>query len=127
MVTIRFPDKNANSIPGQRLALRIFTIHMIYITQLVYVKPGQEGIFETFEQVALPLISRYKGRLLLRIRPDTSSFIQGEAELPYEIHLVTFPSDTEFEKFAKDPERASMLHVKEASVDRIVLIKGHAL
>ncbi|HVU54471.1 MAG TPA: hypothetical protein VHD83_05420 [Puia sp.] len=100
---------------------------MIYITQLVYIKPGQAGAFEAFEQVALPLISRYNGQLLLRIRPDNSSFIQGDAEPPYEIHLVTFPSETDFENFGKDPERASMLHLKEASVARIVLIKGHAL
>jgi uncharacterized protein (DUF1330 family) len=100
---------------------------MIYITQLVYIIPGREAAFETFEQVAIPLISRYNGRLLLRIRPDTSSFIEGETELPYEIHLVTFPSEKDFEDFGKDPERASMLHLKQASVDRIVLIRGNAL
>jgi len=100
---------------------------MIYITQLVYINPGQERTFEAFEQVAIPLISRYRGQLLLRIRPDTPSFIQGATDLPYEIHLVTFPSEEDFEDFCKDPERASMLHLKEASVDRIVLIRGHAL
>jgi hypothetical protein len=100
---------------------------MIYITQLVYVKPGATKTFEVFEQVAIPLISRYRGQLLLRIRPDNSTFIGGEIELPYEIHLVSFPSEQDFEDFGKDPERASMLHLKEASVDRIVLIKGLAL
>jgi|SRR6185503_10665790 uncharacterized protein (DUF1330 family) len=100
---------------------------MIYITQLVYIKPGQESTFEAFEQVAIPLISRYRGRLLLRIRPDTSSFIEGETQLPYEIHLVTFPSEKDFEGFGEDPERASMLHLKETAVDRIVLIRGQAL
>jgi len=100
---------------------------MIYITQLVYLKPGGENTFEAFEEVAIPLISRYRGQLLLRIRPDNSSFIEGGTELPYEVHLVTFPSEKDFEAFSKDPERASMLHLKQASVDRIVLIKGHAL
>jgi uncharacterized protein (DUF1330 family) len=100
---------------------------MIYITQLIYIKPGQVASFEAFEQIAIPMISRYNGRLLFRIRPDTSSFIEGETEPPYEIHLVTFPSEKEFEAFGKDPDRASMLHLKEASVDRVVLIKGQAL
>lgn len=98
---------------------------MIYLTQLIYIKPGQEKVFEAFEAVAIPLITRYRGQLLLRIRPD--AVIDGAAPPPYEIHLVSFPEHSDFEAFGKDPERASFLHLKEASVDRIVLIKGIAI
>lgn len=97
---------------------------MVYITQLVYVKPGQEKVFDEFEAVAIPLIARYRGKLLFRIRPDAASFIEGETSPPYEIHLVSFPADEDFLAFGKDPERAAFLHLKEASVERIVLIKG---
>jgi len=41
---------------------------MIYITQLIYIKDGQESVFHQFEDVAIPLISKYNGRLMLRIR-----------------------------------------------------------
>jgi hypothetical protein len=34
---------------------------MIYITQLIYIIPGQEAVFEQFEQVAIPLIAKYNG------------------------------------------------------------------
>lgn len=100
---------------------------MIYITQLVYVKPGQEKVFDEFEAVAIPLIAKYKGELLFRVRPDTAAFIEGEGHPPYEIHLVSFPGEEDFLAFGKDPERASFLHLKEASVERIMLIKGAAL
>ena len=100
---------------------------MIYLTQLIYIKPGQEEVFESFEAVALPLIPRYRGQLLLRVRPDASAVIDGEASPPYEIHLVSFPEESDFQAFGKDPERASFLHLKEASVERIVLIKGIAI
>ena len=100
---------------------------MIYITQLIYIKPGQEGVFEAFETVALPLIGRYNGKLLLRIRPDASAMIDGEGSPPYEIHLVSFPTDEDLAAFGKDPERVSFLHLKDASVEQIMLIKGNLL
>jgi hypothetical protein len=34
---------------------------MIYLTQLVYLNPGKEDLFEAFEAVALPLIAEYRG------------------------------------------------------------------
>ena len=42
---------------------------MIYITQLIYIKQGQEEVFDEFESIAIPIISKYNGKLLFRIRP----------------------------------------------------------
>lgn len=100
---------------------------MIYFTQLIYLKPGQEKVFDEFEAVAMPLIARYQGDLILRMRPPVSSMIEGSGNPPYEIHVVSFPGEAEFQGFAKDPERASFLHLKEASVERIVLIRGSVI
>ena len=100
---------------------------MIYFTQLIYIKSGQEAVFEEFEAVALPLISRYNGELLLRLRPDSRAKREGSADLPYEIHLVRFGSEADFQAFSSDPERASFLPLKEASVEKVVLIRGVAL
>jgi hypothetical protein len=100
---------------------------MVYFTQLIYIKPGQESVFEEFEAVAMPLISRYNGQLLLRVRPDVLAKVDGSEDLPYEIHLVGFGAESDFEAFSHDPARASFLPLKEASVERIVLIKGVAL
>lgn len=100
---------------------------MIYVTQLIYIKPGQENAFDKFEEVAIPLITKYKGTLLWRIRPDIAAFIEGEDKPPYEIHLVSFPDESDFEAFLKNPERASLLPLKEAAVERISMIKGQAL
>lgn len=102
-------------------------INMLYFTQLIYLKPGKETVFDAFEAVALPLIAKHNGQLLLRVRPAPAAFLEGEASPPYEIHLVSFPTDQDFEEFGKDPERTAVLHLKNESVDRIVLIKGMAL
>ena len=97
---------------------------MIFITQLVYIKPGQESIFDQFENIAIPAISKYNGRLLLRIRPADNSFIEHNIDKPYEIHLVEFRADEDFENFKHDEERRKFLHLKKQSIQSVLLIKG---
>jgi uncharacterized protein (DUF1330 family) len=101
---------------------------MIYLTQLVYLKPGQNETFEAFEAVAIPLIAKYKGELQLRVRTaDHSALIEGTIEMPYEIHIVRFPSEAEFEAFLHDEERTQFLHLKEQSISTSMIIKGEML
>jgi uncharacterized protein (DUF1330 family) len=97
---------------------------MIYITQLIYIKPGQENVFHQFEDVAIPIIAKYNGTLLLRVRPDAESFIENNMEKPYEIHLVKFEANQDFENFKKDEERKKFLHLKEQSIKASMLILG---
>ena len=55
---------------------------MLYITQLIYLKDGQENVFHQFEELAIPIISKYNGRLLLRVRPGENAFIEINVEKP---------------------------------------------
>ncbi|HYJ63110.1 MAG TPA: DUF1330 domain-containing protein [Parafilimonas sp.] len=100
---------------------------MIYITQLIYIKVGQEEVFHQFEDVAIPIISKYNARLLLRIRPEENSFIDYSIDKPYEIHLVEFDSEQDFKKFMQDEERKNFLHLKEQSIKASILIHGTKL
>ena len=100
---------------------------MLYITQLIYIKEGQEEIFHQFEDVAIPLISKYNGRLMLRIRPGDNAFIENTIDKPYEIHLVEFDAESDFEAFMRDEERKKFLHMKEQSIKAVMLIKGEKL
>ena len=100
---------------------------MIYITQLIYIKEGQETVFHQFEDIAIPAISKYNGRLLLRVRPDDQSMIEDNIGKPYEFHLVEFDSESDFENFKQDEERKKFLHLKNQSVESILLIKGKKL
>ena len=100
---------------------------MVYITQLIYLKPGMEALFEEFEGVAIPIISRYHGRLLCRIRPSAQSFIETAIDQPYEIHIVEFKSQDDFENFMMDETRKQFLHLKEQSIRSSVMYKGEKL
>lgn len=97
---------------------------MIYITQLIYINEHQEKTFDEFEAVAIPLISKYNGRLLFRIRPGNDAYIQSSVEQPYEIHLVEFNSENDFQEFMMDEERKKFLYLKEQSIKTSVLYKG---
>jgi uncharacterized protein (DUF1330 family) len=97
---------------------------MIFITQLIYLKEGQEEIFNQFEEIAIPAIARYNGKLLLRLRPTENSVIEANTEIPYEIHIVKFESEEDFECFKVDEERKKFLHLKEQSIQSVVMIKG---
>ncbi len=97
---------------------------MIFLTQLVYVKEGREEVFHQFEDIAIPAILKYNGRLLLRVRPDEAAFIESNIDRPYEIHLVEFDSEQDFQNFSKDEDRKKFLHLKEQSVRSVLLIKG---
>jgi hypothetical protein len=100
---------------------------MLYLTQLVYVHPGKEAVFDEFEDVAMPLITKHNGEVLLRVRPKAPSVLASAGEVPYEIHFVRFASEEDFASFAADPERQRFMHLKTAAVRASLLVKGTAI
>ncbi len=100
---------------------------MIYYTQLIFIKPGCEQEFHAFEDKVLPLLKNHNAELVYRIRPNESAFVEASAELPYEIHLVTFNSKDDFKDYAADPNRLAFMEMKNNSVEKIILIEGFAL
>ncbi len=100
---------------------------MIHITQLIYIIEGQEAVFDEFESVAIPTISKYNGRLLFRVRPPKESYIESQIEHPYEVHLVEFDALEDFQNFMKDEERKKFLYLKEQSIRSSILYLGQKL
>ena len=99
---------------------------MIYLTQLVYVHPGQEDVFHQFEDIAIPLIAKHRGQLMLRLRPNAESIVANHVEVPYEVHIVRFENEDDLASFARDDERQRFLHLKNQSIRSSLLIKGTA-
>ncbi len=100
---------------------------MLYYTQLIYIKEGREDTFQTFEDHVLPLLAKYNGKLLYRVRPTGESVVATEVGEPYEVHLVSFPGKADFTAYASDKERQSYLHMKDSSVAKVLLIEGTEL
>ena len=97
---------------------------MIYITQLIYIHEHQEKTLDEFEAHAIPIIQKHNGLLLFRLRPEQGSIIEANEEVPFEIHVVTFPNESDFNRFMMDEERRRYLHLKERAIRKVTLIKG---
>jgi uncharacterized protein (DUF1330 family) len=96
---------------------------MLYYIQVIYVKEGQDDQFNLFESHVLPLLKKYNGTLIYRVRPAKDQVIETVG-YPYELHLVTFPSRDDFKAYGADKERLQYLHLKEASIEKVLLIEG---
>ena len=97
---------------------------MVYLTQLIYVHAGREAGFEEFEAIVLPLLARYRGELMLRLRPDAAAHVGGSLAPPYEVHLVRFESEADLERYTNDPERQRAIRLKDESVRETILVKA---
>ena len=100
---------------------------MLYYTQIIFLKEGQEDVFNEFEEHVLPLLSRHNGELLYRVRPERAAVIATGWGYPYEIHLVSFLTKADFEAYRDDKERIKYMPLKNQSVERMLLIEGSLL
>ena len=91
----------------------------IYFTLLVYLREGQESVFQNYENKVLPLLPKYKGNLELRLKTSKTS-----PDHPDEIHVISFQTVADFEAYRNDPQRLSYASLFEASVAKAVLIQG---
>ena len=96
---------------------------MLYYTQIIFLKTGMEKSFNIFESNVLPLLKKHNGKLLYRIRPIKNCIIEA-IDQPYEIHIISFQSKTDFESYLNDTERAEYMKLKEQSVEKNQLIEG---
>jgi hypothetical protein len=70
------------------------------------VPPDGVASFQAYEEAVLPLLSELGGVLERRLRNSDSTI---------EVHIVSFDSDQNFQRFRSDPRRASFTHLFEAS------------
>ena len=100
---------------------------MIYITQLIYVKEGKEEKFLELESHAIPVMERYNGRIIYRLRPSKDDFIDNDKEVLYEIHFISFNSEQGLMQFMKDDSRLKFIHLKDESIKSMLLVKGEKM
>ena len=73
-------------------------------------------------------MSKYGGKMLHRIRPAKESFINHLTDsFPYEVHILSFPSEEKLAQFIADPKRQDFVHLKNNSVKTTFLIKGEKI
>lgn len=101
---------------------------MIYLTVLLFIKTGKESVFEEYENTVLPILKEYNGIIIHRLRPNYENYIGNSTEeQPYEIHLISFPSNNDFKAYLQDSKRLSFNSLKDDSLKYSYIYKGEKL
>lgn len=85
------------------------------LTFVLIARLPSDGVagFQAYEEAVLPLLSEFGGLLERRLRNSDSTI---------EVHIVSFDSDQNFQRFRNDPRRASFAHLIEASAAKNELL-----
>ncbi len=78
------------------------------VTFVLIVRIPIEGVedFRAYEDAVLPLLPEFGGRLERRLRNSDGTI---------ELHIVSFPSDADFQNYRNDPRRAAQAWLLERS------------
>jgi uncharacterized protein (DUF1330 family) len=81
------------------------------LTSVLIARVPPEGIasYQAYEAAVLPLLSEFGGLLERRLRNSDGTI---------EVHIVSFDSEQNYQRFRSDPRRASLAHLFEASAAR---------
>lgn len=85
------------------------------LTFVLIARIPKEGLeaFRAYEDAVLPLLPEFDGRLERRLRnPDGT----------VEMHIVSFASDTDFQKYRNDPRRTAQAWLLEKSSAKLELL-----
>lgn len=93
----------------------------ILLVVSLYVRPGREQELRDFETQAARVMARHGGRIETVIRPTASPSAEP---LPYEIHLVSFPSMERFDSYRSDPALAGLAALREQAMARTTVVIG---
>ena len=93
----------------------------IVLLASLFIHPGREVEFHQFETKAASIMRKYQGDIERVIRPTSSP--SSEA-LPYEIHIVTFPSLERFEAYRNDADLAQLASLRQAAIARTSILIG---
>jgi uncharacterized protein (DUF1330 family) len=78
------------------------------LTFVLIARVPSDGVasYQAYEEAVLPLLNEFGGLLERRLRNSDGTL---------EVHIVSFDSDQNFQRFKSDPRRASFTHLIEAS------------
>ena len=92
----------------------------IYRVVSLWIRLGAVAEFEAYERKAARIMRKYGGSIEKVIRTGQ----ENSPEIPFEIHLVSFPGQEEFAAYRADLELVSLAADREAAILKTVVIPG---
>ena len=92
----------------------------IYRVVSLWIRFGAVAEFEAYERNAARIMRKYGGAIEKVIRTGQ----ENSPEIPFEIHLVSFPSQEQFAAYRADLELVSLAADRESAILKTVVIPG---
>jgi uncharacterized protein (DUF1330 family) len=95
-----------------------------YVIATLWIEDHDIPRFEAYERKALSIAQRHSGRLerAVRVTKDAG----GASEGPFEVHVLSFPSDAQFARFRTDPELVALSDERAQVILRTEVLFGTA-
>jgi uncharacterized protein (DUF1330 family) len=93
-----------------------------YVIATLWVQDCDIPRFEAYERKALSIAQRHSGRLerAIRVTKDAG----GTGESPFEVHVLSFPTDVQFAQFRTDPELVALSDERARVISRTEVLLG---
>jgi uncharacterized protein (DUF1330 family) len=77
----------------------------------LWAAPGNEGLLVAYEDQVLALLRAHNGRLLQRVRT-----VDGDADDPFEVHVIEFADQASFDAYMTDPRRVALAELRDRAL-----------
>jgi uncharacterized protein (DUF1330 family) len=86
----------------------------------LWIAPGRDVEFDSFERAALAIVARHGGSLMRRVglRDGLGS------NPPNELHVLMFPSREAYDRYRDDPELTALAPLRARAILRTVIWEG---
>ena len=86
----------------------------------LWIREGRVAEFEAYERKAARVMKRYGGMVERAVRIESGN----TSELPYEVHLVSFPSQPMFDAYRASAETKALSNERDAVIAKTVILAG---
>lgn len=86
----------------------------------LFIHAGHEAEFEQFEFATTAIMRHYGGEIERRI----GCIDDGDAKLPHEVHIVTFPDEAAFERYRSDPGLRPLAELRARTIRETTILRG---
>jgi uncharacterized protein (DUF1330 family) len=94
----------------------------MYVVVRLWIREGREAEFEVYERKVARIMACHGGAIERTIR--CSGTLLNAPASPFEVHVLRFPSNEQYEEFRRDPQREALSAERAAAISNTDVLLG---
>ena len=94
----------------------------MYVVVRLWIREGREAEFEAYERKMARIMASHGGAIERAIRCNRA--LLNTPAPPFEVHVLRFPSNKQYEKFRRDPQREALSAERAAAISNTKILLG---